>query len=57
MTRRSPQSTDAAPHNGEVRVAQINRKVLWITVAVAATVVALSFVSLVVHGLVLSGKW
>ena len=45
------------PRTGEVRVARINRKVLVWTVLVTAAVVALSFVSIVVHGLVITQRW
>jgi len=45
------------PRTGEVRVARINRKVLVWTVLVTVAVVALSFVSIVVHGLVITQRW
>lgn len=43
------------PRGAEVRVARIDRKVLFWTVAVAMGVVGLSFVSIILHGLVLQG--
>lgn len=57
MTQPNDRTSSTVLQNRQVPVAQINRKVLWITVAVATAVVALSFVSLIVHGLILSGKW
>jgi cell division protein FtsL len=57
MTPPNDKTSSTVSQNRPVPVAQINRKVLWITVAVATAVVALSFVSLIVHGLILSGKW
>ncbi len=45
------------PRTGEVRVARINRKVLVWTVLVTVAVVALSFISIVVHGLVITQRW
>ena len=45
----------SVPRNTTVRVARVDRRVLFWTVLVAAAVVGLSFVSIVVHGLVLQG--
>lgn len=54
--RQTPGVT-TVPRGATVRVARVNRRALLWTVAVAAAVVALSFVSIVVHGLVITNKW
>jgi len=53
----SAPGVSTVPRSTEVRVAQVNRKVVLVAVAVAVVVVALSFVSIVIHGLVLKGEW
>lgn len=50
-------SVSSAPRSTEVRVARINPKVLFWTVMVTIAVVALSFASIIIHGLVITGKW
>lgn len=45
------------PRDGSVRVARVDRKVLFWTAIVAVVVVSLSFVSIVLHGIILKSGW
>ena len=55
--QRQPSGVTTVSRGTEVRVARVDPKALFWSVAAAAAVVALSFVSIVLHGLVLRGGW